>query len=220
MTEQLIELQIKIGYSFKDQSLLRTALTHSSTSAEENYERLEFLGDRVLGIVIAATLFNRFPNEQEGDLAKRLSSLVQGETIAKLSLQISLGEFIILSDAEKRAGGNSNEHILADVFEALIGAIYIDGGLSPCMSLIETQWENAFQTMKQPPQHPKTKLQEWAQGQGLPLPIYKIISQSGSDHAPIFEIVLKVKNHPDITANGKSRAEAEKLAATKFVEGL
>ncbi len=220
MIKSIKELQEKIGYSFKDENLLRVALTHSSTCEDQNYERLEFLGDRVLGLVIASLLFEKFPNEQEGDLAKRLSSLVQGQTLAKLSAQISLGDFIFLSEAENSAGGSANEHILADVFESLIGAIYLDGGLKPCKSLIEAQWKDTFYTMKKPPQHPKTELQEWVQGQGLPLPVYEIVSQSGPDHAPIFEVSLHVKGHHKITAIGKSRAEAEKLVAKKFIKEI
>ncbi len=220
MTKQSTEFQKIIGYSFKDEELLRVALTHSSTCKGHNYERLEFLGDRVLGLVIASSLFEKFPDEQEGDLAKRLSSLVQGATLAKLALQISLGDYILLSDAEKSSGGSSNDHILADVFESVIGAMYLDGGLEPCKAFIEDQWEDTFHTMKEPPQHPKTALQEWAQGQGLPLPLYEITSQSGPDHAPIFEIKLNVKGHPPTTAIGKSRAEAEKIVAKKFIKGI
>lgn len=214
------ELQEKIEYSFKDETLLQTALTHSSTGKDENYERLEFLGDRVLGLAIASLLFKKFPNENEGDLAKRLAFLVQGETLAKLSSQISLGDYIVFSDAERDAGGAKNDHILADVFESVIGALYLDGGFAPCYALIETQWESVFKTMKKPPQHPKTEIQEWAQGQALPLPHYEIIGQSGPDHAPIFEIRLTIKGHASIIARGRSRAEAEKLAAEDFMTGV
>ena len=214
------ELQEKIGYSFKDETLLQVALTHSSTGQDENYERLEFLGDRVLGLAIASLLFKKFPKENEGDLAKRLAFLVQGETLAKLSSQISLGDYIMFSDAERDAGGAQNDHILADVFESVIGALYLDGGFAPCYALIETQWEGVLDVMKKPPQHPKTEIQEWAQAQGLPLPHYDIIGQSGPDHAPIFEIQLTVKGHTPIAAKGRSRAEAEKLAAEDFMTGV
>lgn len=211
------ELQEKINHSFKDEALLQVALTHSSTGQDENYERLEFLGDRVLGLAIASLLFKKFPNENEGDLAKRLAFLVQGETLAKLSAQINLGDYIMFSDAERDAGGAKNDHILADVFESVIGALYLDGGFAPCYDLIETQWESVLETMKKPPQHPKTEIQEWAQAQGLPLPHYDIIGQSGPDHAPIFEVKLTVKGHEQKTATGRSRAEAEKLVAEIFM---
>jgi len=218
MTNKMEQLQEKIGYQFKDSGLLKTALTHSSTGEKHNYERLEFLGDRVLGLVIASFIFTKFPKEAEGDLAKRLASLVQGQTLAELATHISLGDFIILSDAETAAGGAENEHILADVFEAIIGAMYLDGGFEPCRILIETQWKDTLYTMKEPPQHPKTAIQEWAQGQGLPLPDYDIIEQSGPDHAPIFKIQLNVKGHQSVTASGRSRAEAEKEAAQLFMD--
>ncbi|PCJ99518.1 MAG: ribonuclease III [Zetaproteobacteria bacterium] len=214
------ELQDIIGYSFKDETLLQTALTHSSTGQDENYERLEFLGDRVLGLAIASLLFRKFPNEKEGDLAKRLAFLVQGETLAKLATQINLGDYIIFSDAERDAGGAKNDHILADVFESVIGALYLDGGFVPCYALIETQWEGVLGMMTKPPQHPKTEIQEWAQAQGLALPHYDIIGQSGPDHVPIFEIQLTIKGHEPVTAKGRSRAEAEKLAAEYFMEGV
>lgn len=220
MARPITDLEEKIGYSFRTPDLLRTALTHSSRGEAENYERLEFLGDRVLGLVIADLLYQSFPEEKEGDLAKRLASLVQGKTLAQLSARISLGSFILFSDAEAAAGGAQNDHILADVFESVIGALYVDGGFAPCQDLIITHWQEILHTMKEPPQHPKTAIQEWAQSQGLPLPAYEIASQSGPDHAPVFEIALNLKGHPPITASGKSRAEAEKNAAAAFLKGL
>lgn len=218
MVKPLENLEKQIGYSFKNRDLLRVALTHSSTGESENYERLEFLGDRVLGLVIASVLFEKFPDEKEGDMAKRLAALVQGQTLAELSVRISLGDYINFSDAERDSGGAENEHILADVYESVIGAIYLDGGFEPCSRLIKTQWQEALYTMKKPPQHPKTAIQEWAQGQGLPLPIYDIVAQHGPDHAPIFEVRLSVKGHKPVHGSGKSRAEAEKLAAEGFME--
>lgn len=222
MVKPVDEFQKEIGYNFKDEGLLSVALTHSSTGSDKNYERLEFLGDRVLGLVIAQLLFEEFPNENEGDLAKRLAFLVQGTTLAKISDQISLGDYILLSDAERDAGGAANNHILADVFEAVIGAIYIDSdcNIDACHNLIKAQWGGVLGSMIEPPQHPKTAIQEWAQAQGLPLPIYKIIGQTGLDHAPIFEIKLLVKGHDPIIASGKSRAEAEKSVAKEFMKGV
>lgn len=220
MAKSFDDLQISIGHVFKDTELLKVALTHSSTGEKDNYERLEFLGDRVLGLVIASLLFKKFPDEKEGDMAKRLASLVQGETLSKLSARISLGDYIIFSDAEAAAGGAKNDHILADVYESVIGAMYLDGGFEPCKTLIETQWEDVLYTMVEPPQHPKTAIQEWAQGQGIPLPLYEIIGQSGPDHAPIFEVSLTVVGHEVVRGQGKSRAEAEKEAAKTFMSGV
>lgn len=220
MARAITDLEETLGYSFKNPGLLRNALTHSSRGEAKNYERLEFLGDRVLGLAVADLLYQAFPNEKEGDLAKRLASLVQGKTLAKLSERINLGDYILLSDAEAAAGGAENEHILADVFEAIIGALYVDGGFAPCKQLILEHWQDVLHTMKEPPQHPKTAIQEWAQSQGLPLPVYEITSQSGPDHAPVFEITLSVKGHPPLQAIGKSRAEAEKNAAKAFMTGI
>ncbi len=218
MTKPHDELLKRIKYQFKDDALLKVALTHSSTGESENYERLEFLGDRVLGLVIASLLFKKFPDEKEGDLAKRLASLVQGETLAKLSKRISLGDYIFFSDAEAAAGGADNFHILADVFESLIGAMYLDGGFEPCRKLIEEHWQDVLYTMKEPPQHPKTAIQEWAQAQGLPLPVYEITGQSGPDHAPIFDVSMTVKGYDPVVGSGRSRAEAEKEAAKLFMD--
>lgn len=215
------DLQTRIGYRFKNPGLLQQALTHSSTGAMRNYERLEFLGDRVLGLVVSDILFEKFPDETEGDLAKRLASLVQGAFLARRAQAIDLGAFLNLSEAERSAGGSENDHILADAMEAMIGAIYLDSrALGPCREFIENLWGDAFFTMQKPPQHPKTALQEWLQAQGLPLPNYKIAGQSGPDHAPVFEVELKIRGHQPVTAQGRSRQEAEKEAARIFMERL
>jgi len=211
-------LEDRIHHKFKDEKLLTTALTHSSVAAEYNYERLEFLGDRVLGLVIAELLYQRFPEEAEGDLAKRLAALVQGSFLAKVAIEMDLGAYIDLSDGEAQAGGAENEHILADVFESLIGALYLDGGFEKCQDLIHELWQDKLDVMKEPPQHPKTKIQEWAQSLNLPLPIYKIVEQSGPDHAPVFEIELSVDGHDAVRAQGKSRQQAEKEAARDFIK--
>ena len=211
-------LQTKIGHRFSNLKLLEIAMTHSSTGAKTNYERLEFLGDRVLGLTVSETLYAKFPNEPEGHLAKRLSALVQGSFLAQISREMDLGQYIIFSDAEKQAGGAENDNILADVFESMIGALYLDTNYETCRDLIKTLWGDRFDTMKKPPQHPKTRLQEWAQSQNLPLPQYKIAGQSGPDHAPIFEICLSIAGYKDITVEGPSRQEAEKRAASAFIE--
>tara|TARA_X000001036_G_scaffold89919_2_gene82268 strand:+ start:6806 stop:7477 length:672 start_codon:yes stop_codon:yes gene_type:complete len=205
-------------HDFKNLELIETALTHSSTGADVNYERLEFLGDRVLGLVIAETLYKRFPNEAEGDLAKRLAALVQGEFLAEIAKEMGLGQLIHFSEAEASSGGAENDHILADVFESVIGALYLDSNFETCQKLIEKLWGGRLDVMKEPPQHPKTRLQEWAQGQSLSLPIYKIVNQSGPDHAPIFDVELKVQGYDPLIAQGRSRQIAEKQAAQDFWE--
>lgn len=212
-------LESALGYEFKNQILLERALTHSSTGADTNYERLEFLGDRVLGLTVSDVLYHKFKDEAEGDLARRLASLAAGDFLAKLSAEkLDLGSYIDFSDAERASGGAENVNILADVFEAILGAIYLDSDFVTCKAVIENIFGDAFYTMKDPPQHPKTALQEWAQGQGLPLPIYKITGQSGPDHAPLFDLSLQVKGYDEITAQGRSRQQAEKNAAQSFLE--
>lgn len=213
-------LEKQIGHNFKDRLLLVTALTHSSAGAKYNYERLEFLGDRVLGLVIANLLYKRFPEEAEGDLAKRLAALVQGSFLAGRAHDLSLGQYVEFSEAEALSGGADNENILADVFESLIGALYLDSGLDACETLIEGLWNDKLDVMKEPPQHPKTRLQEWAQSKGLPLPSYKIVDQQGPDHAPIFVTELSIEGYEKVAAQGKSRQQAEKNAAQDFVELL
>lgn len=213
-------LEAALGHTFKDQALLNAALTHSSLGGDKNYERLEFLGDRVLGLAVAEILYEKFPKENEGDLAKRLAMLVQGEILAEIASAIKLGDYIGLSQAERTAGGAANENILSDVLEALIGAVYLDAGFKPCRSLIDKLWDRRFETMIAPPSHPKTAVQEWAQGQGLPLPVYKIVGQEGPDHAPIFKVQLSVKGYDDVVAGGRSRQIAEKEAAKIFLENV
>lgn len=214
------ELEAIIGQSFTDKTLLDRALTHSSTGKDTNYERLEFLGDRVLGLVVSEILYEKYTEENEGDLAKRLAALVQGSFLAKIAAKLDLGRFIEFSVAERQAGGDMNENILADAVEALIGALYVDAGLEACRKFIEQHWDNAFDNLQKPPQHPKTALQEWAQSRGLPLPVYKIIGQSGPDHVPIFDICLKVSGFEDLIAQGRSRQEGEREAAKAFLRKL
>ncbi len=214
------DLEKRLGYKFTDKALLDMALTHSSVSSKRNYERLEFLGDRVLGLVIAKLLYARFPEEAEGDLAKRLAALVQGEFLAAIAKEINLGSFIKFSDAEAQSGGGENDNILADVFESMIGALYLESGFDQCEALIQKLWGSRLDVMLTPPQHPKTRIQEWAQSQGLPLPKYEISAQTGPDHAPVFEITLTVKGFDPLKAEGKSRQAAEKLAAKIFWDHL
>ena len=217
-SEALTLLQEKIGYTFKESDLLRAALTHASAGSERNYERLEFLGDRVLGLIMAQILFERFPQENEGDLAKRHAALVQGKMLAQIARDIDLGDPLILSESERAGGGSHNDNILADAMEALIGALYLDGGLDICAKLIRDLWAQNIDVMKEPPKDPKTALQEWAQSRALPLPDYSIVSRTGPDHAPEFEIGVTIEGYDQVTAKGFSRRIAEKEAARLFLE--
>lgn len=220
MTHHTEKLESILNHTFDTPALLKMALTHSSVGGPTNYERLEFLGDRVLGLVVAKLLYARFPNEQEGDLAKRLAALVQGTFLAQIAREIELGQHIDFSEAEASSGGQDNENILADVFEAVIGALYLDGGFEKCEAVITKLWDGKLEMMIKPPQHPKTQLQEWAQGQGLTLPTYEIVAQTGPDHAPEFEVKVSVEKHGSLTAVGRSRQLAEKEVAKAFWQKL
>ena len=213
-------LEKTIDYQFKNRDRLHAALTHSSTQEDRNYERLEFLGDRILGLVIAEWLFKTFPHEKEGDLAKRHAVLVQGRTLAKMARRINLGDALNVSDAERISGGGNNDNILADALEALIGALYLDSSLEQTQSFIRDLWGDTINVMIEPPQDAKTALQEWAQGRGLPLPTYEMTDREGPDHAPVFTIKVHVKDNGEAQATGSSRRKAEKKAAKALLEFL
>ncbi|SCA55095.1 RNase III [Candidatus Terasakiella magnetica] len=220
------QLEQTIGYKFEDKSRLKLALVHSSThrrkkdgSAHDN-ERLEFLGDRVLGLVIADILLKRFPKDTEGDLARRHTALVRKEALARVSMNIELGQYIDMLEAEAALGGRENPAILANACEAVIAALFLDGGLSVAQDFITKFWAELILEDPTPPQDNKTALQEWAQGQGLPLPDYKIVTQTGPAHAPLFEIEVRVLNHPPQRAQGSSKRKAEQAAAGELLKVL
>jgi ribonuclease-3 len=220
VADPLENLQSKLGYHFKNPKWATKALTHSSTGNAKNYERLEFVGDRVLGLVMAEVLFTTFPDESEGGLAKRHSALVQGRTLADIAQEINLGEDVILSAAEREAGGAENENILADVMEALFAALYLDGGLEAVKEIIIKLWGDRVQTLKKAPQDPKTALQEWVQARGLPLPEYDVVNRQGPDHQPVFTVQVDVVGYAPVHAEGSSRRQAEKAAAKAMLSTL
>ncbi len=198
---------------------LSLALAHSSAGGE-NYERLEFLGDRVLSLVVADILYERFPDETEGDMAKRHTALVQGTTLAQVARNLGLAEFIQMSSAEREAGGAENDNILADVMESVIAFLYKELGLVEVKRLISFHFGALVDEMTAPPQDPKTALQEWAQARSLGLPKYEMVGQSGPDHAPEFEIEVTIKGYPSARAVGSSKREAQKRAAQDLFERL
>lgn len=216
------ELGDIIGYEFADPALARTALTHRS-AVEGNgktYERLEFLGDRVLALVIADMLFDAFPREDEGALAKRLVALVRRETLADVAARLALAPLIRLSRGEEEAGGRDNPAILADVCESLIGALYRDGGMEPARAFIERYWSALMEGTAEPPKDAKTSLQEWAQGRGFDLPSYRQIERSGPDHAPQFTIEVSVDDFPPERGEGPTKRSAEQIAAERLLSRL
>ena len=207
------ELEQLIGYRFRNPGYMEQALTHSSKVGAANYERIEFLGDRVLNLVMAHTLFEQFPGESEGNLAKRHSALVQGRMLAAIGTQVNIHDFVILSEAERQSGGAENENIISDAMEALLGAIFLDGGLEAVRPVIIRLWDKYILAHNELPQDAKTELQEWVQARGLPLPEYVISGRTGPDHAPEFEVEVRVKGYDPVKANGSSRRQAEKEAA-------
>lgn len=206
-----------LQYRFKDRGLLTLALTHASAEGADSYERLEFLGDRVLGLIMADALYTCFPAEDEGGLAKRHSALVQGRTLAGIAAMNDLAGHIVMAGTERAA---DNENILSDVMESLIGAVYLDGGLEAARTLVLRLWGDNVQNLETAPQDPKTELQEWAQGRGLPLPKYDLVSKEGPDHAPQFIMEVNVQGYPSVRADGPSRRQAEKTAARIMLRAL
>jgi ribonuclease III len=218
--------QDAVGYKFKDAGLLVRALTHPSAvgnsvdAVRDSNQRLEFLGDRVLNLVIAERLMERRKTESEGELAPRLNRLVKKGACADAVRHLGLQEFILLSDGEEAAGGRARESTLGDVSEAIIGAIFQDGGLAPARKFIEKAWAPQFASAPAETKDPKTLLQEWAQGQALPLPDYDVLSRTGPDHEPLYEIEAKVEGRGSAVATGPSKREAERSAAALLLQSL
>ncbi len=210
----------RLHYAFNNPALLREALTHSSSvgkADDATYERLEFLGDRVLGLAIAEVLFDAFPKAEEGELAPRLTSLVRAETCAAVAAELDLGEDIILGESEIQTGGKNKPAILSDVCEAIIGAIFLDGGYAPARDFVFKHWRSHIDKNPQNYRDAKTILQEWAQGQGYALPQYELMERSGPDHAPKFMIRVKVADFEPTKGEGASKRQAEQAAAEQFL---
>ena len=219
----LERLQDILGHRFEDVGLVRQALTHRSTATGRyghGYERLEFLGDRVLGLIVAHLLFARFPDEPEGKLSVRQAALVRKETLAEIAAELDLGAFIILSSGEDESGTRESPSILADIVEALIGALYLDGGIDPSAAFIERVWNQRMDAQRTPPRDAKTRLQEWALGHGLPLPSYRTLSHEGPAHEPEITVELTVEGQAPIAAAAGSKRAAQQLAAEALLARL
>lgn len=210
------DLEQRLGYAFRDPALLERALTHVSapkSGHRANYQRLEFLGDRVLGLAVAELLYRIFPDAPEGELSRRLSELVRRETCAEVAIAWDLGPHLKLGAGEVQTGGRRNQAILSDVAEAVIGAVFMDGGYEAASALIERAFADALRAPRRPLRDPKSALQEWAQAQGLPTPSYAILERIGPDHAPKFRIAVKVKGLETGLGLGASKRAAEQDAA-------
>jgi len=215
-------LEERIGYRFSDPTLLDCALTHISAlkgarNRAGSYQRLEFLGDHVLGLVISDNLFRAFPRADEGELSRRLADLVRKETCAEVARTIDLGAAIRLGSSESNAGGRTRAAILADVCEALIGAVYLDGGFAVASALVERLWQVRMHTKAQPLRDAKTILQEWAQARGLPTPAYREVARSGPDHDPEFRVAVQLPHLAPAEGSGRSKRAAEQAAAAAMM---
>jgi ribonuclease-3 len=219
--ESLLRLEARIGHSFADRSLLRRALTHTSAvnGKEGDYERLEFLGDRVLGLIIADMLLRRFPKSPEGELSPRLAALVRGETCAAVATSLDLGAALATGPSNSRTA--ATQSMLGDACEALIGALYLDGGLSVAQQFIEHNWNRLVSDAKFL-RDAKSTLQEWVQAKGRREPKYEIIEKIGPDHALRFRIQVNLDGFEPAVGEGMSRREAEQQAAAAVLvrEGI
>lgn len=217
-------MKARLGHDFAQPDLLTQALTHPSVSQRRvtrrvtPYERLEFLGDRVLGLVVAEMVFISFPDEAEGALARRHAALVRRETLARVATSIGLGPAIALSKGEEEAGGRANPALLADACEAVIGALFADGGFDVAASFVRRYWRPLMEEAAAPPKDAKTALQEWAQGLGKPLPVYTTLGVEGPPHDPVFKVSVSVAEHEAAIADGPSKRAAEQTAAALLLE--
>ena len=209
----------KLGHEPQDVHLFELAFTHSSV-ARESYERLEFLGDRVLGMVIARALYDRYPNEPEGFLSRRYNGLVDRETCAANGREIGIPAFVRLGKQAREDGANQSENVVGDVMEALIGALLIDGGLEVAERFVLGLWEPDLASQRRAPHHPKSALQELAASRGCKPPVYEVVARTGAHHAPKFTIRVSVPKLGEATAEGTSKQEAETAAAAALLEQL
>lgn len=212
------KLEQVLGYKFNDPLLLQKALTHPSLHTKEHYQRLEFLGDRVLGLVVANWLFDEFPLDMEGELSRRFIGLVRKETLTAVAKSLGLVDFILVKMA-KDQGGTANDAIQADVVESIIAALYKDGGLGAATDFIKKNFASFVENITDV-RDPKSALQEHAQSKGLDLPEYIVESREGPDHSPVFKIRVVVESLGDAVATGSSKREAEVKAAKQLLEQL
>lgn len=216
-------IEDRLGHSFTDAALLAAALTHvsalkSSSSRASSYQRLEFLGDHVLGLVVSDMLFRAYPDADEGELSKRLADLVRKETCAEVGRALGLAEAIKVGALGAVAGEKLRKSVLGDVCEAVIGALYLDGGHQAVAPLIERMWGERLKRPMRALRDPKTVLQEWAQGQGLPTPAYREVERTGPHHDPHFRIRVELPGIEGAEGLGPSKRAAEKAAASAMLE--
>jgi ribonuclease III len=223
-TPDLVAFEARLGHRFARPDLLDQALTHRSAadprrSQLDSNERLEFLGDRVLALLIAEWLAEHFPAEREGDLGKRLAALVARDTLAKVAERLGLAPLLRVPPSEGRAGLRERASVLADAAEALLGALYLDGGLPAARSLVRREWASLLAADLRPPVAPKSRLQEWTLGRGLGLPEYRLVSATGPSHQPLFVVAVAAAGR-EAMGTGESKRAAEQAAAEAWLAGL
>ncbi len=219
--QALADLEGMLEHRFADRRLPERALTHGSLAGGSlSYERLEFLGDRVLGLVVAHMVYERFPTEAEGALARRHTALVRQETLAAVARDLGLPRLMRLSRGEDDLGGRDNPALLADVCEAVLGALYLDAGYAATEALVRRTWAPLMDMDPSPPKDAKTTLQEWAQGRGLPVPEYETVATRGPAHAPVFTVSARVEGETPETSDGTSKRQAEQGAAAALLARL
>jgi ribonuclease-3 len=209
-----------IGHRPRDAALFERALTHSSRADAEDYERLEFLGDRVLGLAIASWLYELFPDEPEGKLSRRLNALVARETCAEIGRELGLGGRILLGKQARDDGAADSDNVLGDVVEALLGALYLEAGQDAAAAFVRRAWGERVSSQDKAPKHPKSTLQEWAAAHDRKPPVYSLSGKSGPHHAPRFVVEVEIAGVGAATAEGLSKQEAETEAARALLEQL
>jgi len=217
----LSALEARLGHVFRDRDLLQRALTHASANAAASNERLEFLGDRVLGLVIAEKLHTEYPNDPEGLLALKLNALVRKDACAAAAEAAGLAEHLILANSESASGGRKKAVILAGACEAVIAALYLDGGMDAARSFIDRYWAGMAASLNKDMRDAKTALQEWAQsGPMKSAPVYSLLRRDGPDHAPRFVVEVSIGKEPPEKGEGSSKREAEQAAAGAMLKRL
>jgi ribonuclease-3 len=218
----LDRLAAVLGHRFAEPVLLEQAVTHPSATSPSRpgNQRLEFLGDRVLGLIVAEALLAAYPDEAEGALAPRFNALVRRETLAEIAAEIGLGEFLRLGRSEATGGGRRKKAILADAMEAVIAALFLDGGMAAAQHFILARWQERIEAPDTAPMDAKTRLQEWAQGRAMPPPAYAVTGREGPDHAPRFTIEARLESGETASGEANSKKQAEQIAAAALLARL
>ncbi|WP_336511983.1 ribonuclease III [Sphingomonas arenae] len=212
-------VKLALGHDPKDVKLFERALSHAS-AGRDSYERLEFLGDRVLGLAVARWLFERFPDEPEGKMSRRYNVLVARETCAEVGRELGVPAQIILGKQAREDGASFSDNVIGDVVEALLGALLIDGGMDQAETLVRRVWAPYLDSQKRAPQHPKSQLQEVAAAKGLRAPEYELLGQFGAHHSPTFRVKVGIRGAGAAEAEGSSKQEAETAAAAALLEQM